>query len=224
MKTGAGRGLWAAAAMLLAGCSSGDSGNTNYSQFYQLVKQSFSASLGHIRVTRDQASAIPYASIGYSLDDGNQMMLVLATDSGGDLLWTGASHVVIVTRDGRIVRTAGMGHDLAGLTVRGGTAPPPSAAIQAPFSTIRLEDFSELGLYGVQLSCRTRLVGRQKIEVLGQVMTTDRIDEACRSETPNWSFVDIYWVDPENGLVWRSRQHIHPKGGKVETDLFRPPG
>ena len=149
---------------------------------------------------------------------------MLGTDSNGEQLWTGPSHAVIVTRDGRIVRTVGLGHDLAGLTMRNASAPPPSAAIQAPFSTTRLEDFPELGIYGAQVSCRAHLVGQQKINILGQPVITDRVDEACQSGKPEWSFVDTYWVDPDNGLVWRSRQHIHPKGGVIETELFRPPG
>ena len=217
-------GLAGAALLLLAGCSSTDSGNTNYAQFYQLVKQSMSATFGTVRVTRDQAASIPYASMGYSQDGGNQMLLVLATDSGGELLWTGPSHAVIVTRDGRIVRTVGMGHDLAGLTMRNAAAPPPGAAARGSFTTTRLEDFPELGVYGALVSCRAHLAGRQKIVILGQAITTNRVDEACRSQTPVWSFVDIYWVDPDNGLVWRSRQHIHPKGGEIDTEVFRPPG
>src|SRR6202008_3436431 len=106
----------AALAIAVAGCSSAGSGNTNYSQFYKMMRQSLSASFGNVRVTRDQAAAIPYASMGYALDGGNQIMLVLATDSGGEMLWTSAAHIVIVTRQGRIVRTLGFGHDLSSLT------------------------------------------------------------------------------------------------------------
>jgi hypothetical protein len=218
------RSLAAAAALLLAGCGSTSSGNTNYAQFYQLAKQSLSASFGNIRVTREQAAAIPYASMGYSLDDGNQQLLVLGTDTGGELLWTGPSHAVIVTRDGRIVRTVGLGHDLAGLTMRNGVAPAPATAVNGPFTTTRLEDFPELGIYGAQVSCRAHLAGQQKINILGQAITTNRVEEACQSTKPDWSFVDIYWVDTDNGLVWRSRQHIYPKGGEIETEIFRPPG
>jgi hypothetical protein len=218
------RGLAGATLLLLAGCSSADSGNTNYAQFYQLVKQSVSATFGTVRVTRDQAASIPYASMGYSLDGGNQMLLVLATDSGRELLWTGPSHAVIVTRDGRIVRTVGLGHDLAGLTTPGTAAPAPAAASRGSFTSSRLEDFPELGLYGTLVSCRARLVGRQTIQILDQAITTNRVDEACQSQRPDWSFVDSYWVDPDNGLVWRSRQHIHPKGAEIETEVFRPPG
>ena len=212
-------------ALLAASCSSSGSGNTNYTQFYQLVRESLSASFGKIRVTRDQAASVAYASMGYSLDGGNQAMLILATDSGGELLWTSSAHVVIVTRQGRIVRTLGLDHDLSGLTTRNSAPPPPlTAAIQAPFTTTRLEDFPELGLYGVEVSCRAHMVGRQSITILGQAVPTIRVDESCRASRPEWSFTDNFWVDGDNGLVWRSRQHVHPKGGTVETEIFRPPG
>jgi hypothetical protein len=220
------RGLAGSAlALLAAACSSSSSGNTNYSQFYQILRQSVSASFGKVRITREQAAAIPYASMGYSLEGENQALLVLGTDSGGQLLWTSSAHVVIVTRDGRIVRTLGLGHDLSGLTTRNDMAiPAPAAAMREPFSSTRLEDFPELGLYGILVTCRAHLVGRQSIAILGQAIPTFRVDETCNSLKPDWSFTDSFWVDGDSGLVWRSRQHIHPKGGIVETEIFRPPG
>jgi hypothetical protein len=159
------------------------------------------------------------------VDGGNQGMLILATDTGGEQLWTSPAHVVIVTRDGRIVRTLGLGHDLSGLTARDQSVPlAPARAIATPFASTRLEDFPELGMYGVLVSCRANMVGRQSIKILGQAIPTIRVDEACQSRNPDWSFTDSYWVDGDNGLVWRSRQHVHPKGGVVETEIFRPPG
>ena len=215
----------AALALLAGACSASSTGNTNYAQFYQVLRQSFSASFGKVRVTRQQAAAIAYASMGYALDDGNQSLLVLGTDSGGELLWTSAAHVVIVTRQGRIVRTLGLGHDLAGMTTRDERAlPAPAAAVQAPFTSTRLEDFPERGLYGVLVSCRAQMVGRQSIKILGQAISVTRVDETCASRRPDWTFTDNFWVDSDNGLVWRSRQHIHPDGGTVETEIFRPPG
>ena len=83
-------------------------------------------------------------------------MLVLATDNGGEQLWTSASHVVIVTRDGRIVRTLGLPMICPGLTTRGRAAASPAAALRQPFTSTRLEDFPELGLYGVVVTCSAR--------------------------------------------------------------------
>ena len=226
LKSRAIRGLAGSAlALLVGGCSSSSSGNTNYSQFYQILRQSVSASFGNARITREQAAAIPYATMGYSLEGENQALLVLGTDSGGQLLWTSSAHVVIVTRDGRIVRTLGLGHDLSGLTTRNNMAlPAPAMAMREPFSATRLEDFPDLGLYGVVVNCRAHLVGRQSITILGQAISTFRVDEICNSLRPDWSFTDSFWVDGDSGLVWRSRQHVHPQGGMVETEIFRPPG
>lgn len=214
-----------ALALLSVACSSSNTGNTSYAQFLKVVGQSWSASFGKIRITREQAAAIPYASLGFTLDGGNQGLLVLATDSGGDLLWTSAAHIVIVTRDGRVVRTVGLDRNLSGVTSRDkGGLPPVAAAARAPFSSTRLEDFSDLGLYGVRVSCRATLAGRQNIKILGQVIATVRVDETCNSRNPDWSFTDSFWVDKDSGFVWRSRQHVHPKGALVETEIFRPPG
>jgi len=216
-------GAATAALLLLAGCSTG--GNTNYQQFYQIARQSFKSAFGTLRITRDQAAAIPYPSMGYIQDGGNEGLLVIATDTGGELLWTSASRVVIVTRDGRIIRSVGLAHDLAGLTSRSTDAPlPPAAALKASFASTRLEDFPELRLYSVIVSCRATAKGRQTIQILGQDIATTRVDEACESRMLHWSFVDSYWVDNDNGMVWRSRQHIHPKGGEIETEILRPPG
>jgi len=210
--------------LLTAGCSSGQSGNTNYSQFLQIARQSLSASFGKVRVTRAQAAAIPYASMGFMQDGGNENLVVLGTDQGGEQLWTSAAKVVIVTRDGRIARTLGLDHDLSGMTARGGVLPSPAAALSAPFTSTRLQDYPEMDMYGVLVACSARATGRQTIKILGQPITTMRVDESCRARKPDWSFTDSYWVDTDNGRVWRARQHIHPTGGIIETEIFRPPG
>jgi hypothetical protein len=220
------RGATSSALVLMAtACSSINSGNSVYAQFFKVMRQSVSASFGKVRITREQAAAIPYASLGYTVDGGNQGLLVLATDSGKDLLWTSATHIVIVTRNGRIVRTVGLGYDVSGVTSRDESdVPPPAAAVHAPFASTRLEDFPEQRLYGVRLACQAKLAGRQSVKILGQPISTLRVDEACSSRNPEWSFTDSFWVDNDSGLVWRSRQHVHPKGTLIETEIFRPPG
>ncbi len=219
------KGAAFALALILSGCSSAGSNNSNYWNLFQLLKQSWAASTGHVRVSYEQVAAVPYASLGYRLDGGNQMMLVLATDTDGDLLWTSPSRVVLVTRNGRIVRSLGLGHDLAALTTSDRSASPaPIAALKAPFTSSRLEDFPDIGLYGVLITCQARQVGRKGIMILGKRIATMRVDEACRSANLDWSFVDSFWLDADSGLVWQSRQHIHPKGGVIELETLRPPG
>ena len=212
-----------AVVFLLSGCGSSGS---DYSLYYQAVRQSISASFGgNTNVTKDQAAAIPYASIGYRVNDGPEQLLVLATDSGEEQLWTSAAHVVIVTRGGRIVRTVGLTQDVSAVTPQKGQQLliPTDVAGQS-LTSVRLEDFAGIPAYGAAVKCTAQPRGLETIVILGRGITTRKVDEACHSDLLDWSFTDSYWVDPQNSLVWRSIQHVSPKGEKVEIETLRPPG
>ena len=205
----------------LSGCAT----DSDYSEYYQLVKQSIAHSFGNESVDREQAAAIPYASLGYRLNDGPQNILVLATDTNGQQLWTSSSHVVLLTQDGRVIRTAGLPHDLGALTpMRGPTLPAPATALEGPSLNNLAADFPETGNYSVPVACRLAAKGRETINILGQPIATIRVDEDCESAKPNWRFRNSYWLDAESKFVWRSLQHIHPKGDALQIEIFRPPG
>jgi len=209
--------------LLACGCSS--TGTSDYSQFYRVLRQSLSASFGDGRVTKDQAAAIPYASMGYRLNDGAEQLIVLATDSNGEQLWTSAAHIVIATRDGRIVRTVGLPANVSAVTPASGqNLPPLSAALSSPVVYSRLADLPDAKIYGAALNCKAIYRGRQTIVILEHGISTARVDESCVSAALNWSFTDSYWLDPKTGLAWKTIQHISPKDGKIETEILRPPG
>ena len=54
------------------------------------------------------------------------------------------------------LRTLGLDHDLSGMTARGGVLPAPAAALSAPFTSTRLQDYPEMDMYGVIVSCSAR--------------------------------------------------------------------
>jgi hypothetical protein len=208
--------LCLAGTAVLAGCGS----QTAWRDYLNLVRQSYARQA----VTIDQAAAIPYASLGYRLDDGNQALLVLATDTNGDLLWTSASRVVLLTRDGRILRTVNFPKDRgATQPLRGAHLPPPADALKAAYQSTRVIDLPAISAYGVRVNCTTRLRGTELITILGTAMSTARVDETCQASEPRWSFTDSYWVDRDNGFVWRSRQHLYPGSMTIQTEVFRPP-
>jgi hypothetical protein len=212
-----------AAFCLLAGCNS--SGSSGYAQYYQVLRDSVAASFGDGRITRDQAAAIPYASMGYRLNRENERLVVLATDANGEQLWTSAAHVVIVTRGGRITRTVGLEHDIASLAPKlGQQLPEIASALKGALTYTRVQDFPSLPAYDVTLTCTLSYKGAQTVTILGRGIATARVDEACRGTNPQWSFTNNYWIDPETGLCWRSRQFIGPQGDRIDTEILRPPG
>ena len=212
----------AAAALLLAGCSS--SGTSDYAQYYRALRQGVTASFRQGRITKAQAAAIPYASMGYRVNNSAEQLIVLATDANGEQLWTSGAHIVIVTRGGRIVRTVGLTNDVAAVTPAAGQPGPPTlAGLKGALTYSRLEDFPDIPVYGATITCTTRSQGGQTIVILGRGISTVRIDEICRSPQLGWSFTDSYWLDRQTGLAWRSIQNINPKGEKIETEILRPP-
>ena len=216
--------LAAGSALLLTSCASGESASV-WSDYFQMMKTSMAGGFGKQAVTRDQAGAVPYASMGWRLNGGPQSLIVLATDTNGDLLWTSAAHIVLLTHDGRIMRTVGLPHDVSGvMPAMGNSLPAPAAVLKGAFTSIRSVDFPDLGTYSVPISCKMVAVRRETISILGQPLTTVRADESCKSGTVGWSFTDSYWLNPESGFVWRSLQHLTPKGDTIETEILRPPG
>lgn len=207
---------------LLGGCSS--SGTSNYAQYYQVVRASVAASLGNGRITKDQAAAIPYASMGYRVNGASEQLVVLATDANGEQLWTSSAHIVIATRGGRITRTVGLERDIAGLGPKIGTQLPEIAvALKGDLTYARIQDFPSLPAYAVTANCTLSYKGAQTIVILGRGIATARIDEFCQSANPRWSFTNSYWIDPQTGLCWRSRQYVGPQGDVIEMEILRPP-
>ena len=207
--------------LLLAGCGS-DQGA--WGEYFQIIRKSMAGSFRNVGITRDQAAAISYASLGFRVDGSNENLLVLATDNNGDLLWTAASHVVLLTQGGRVLRSVGLPHDVAATTAGNGSLPPLSDALRGSYRSTRMVDLPDINAFGVVLNCVTASKGPQNLSILGTTITTTRIDETCRSQKPRWSFTDNYWIDAKTGFAWHSVQHLHPAGTTIQIEIFRPPG
>lgn len=204
----------ALAATTLAACSSVD--GSDLGAVYKAIKSGWGGSKS---VSLREAAAVPYASIGVRLGDSSEAMLILASDMGESQLWTSSTHVALTTRNGRIVRTAGLTHNLGGWT--------SLPARQDDPSVVRWQaDLPDLGLYSVLITCRRQDAGPEAITILGKKLRTRRIEETCSADDNvlDWSFRNTYWTDPENGFVWRSIQHVNPKLDAIEIEVLRPPG
>lgn len=211
-----------AAALSLAGCSS-SGGGTDYQNYVKMVRQSMGAAFGSSSITLQQAAQIPYATMGWRLNNGGQNLIILATDTNGEQLWTSAAHVVIVTQNGLVKRTVGLPHDLAAMAPHNsGNLTAPATALQGPYTDNRIVDLPDLNSYGVAVTCRGHVAGRQSIKILGKVIATTRVDEDCNAPALSWSFRNSYWLDPENGFVWRASESVHPRTS-LQLEIFRPP-
>jgi hypothetical protein len=204
----------ALATVPLAACSSVD--GSDFGSLYDAVRTGWSGSKS---VTLEEAAAAPYASIGVRIGDSSEAMLVLASDMGESQLWTSSTRVAITTRNGRIVRTAGLTHNLGGWTSLAGGR-------QNDHSILRWQaDLPDLGHYSVLITCRETDAGPETITILGKDLRTRRIEEACQADDRvlDWSFRNVFWTDPNSAFMWRSIQHVNPKLDPIEIEVLRPP-
>ncbi len=206
----------AAVALLLSGCGSEGFGGDLPSIFK--VAQ---ASLGTAdSVSYGEAAAEPYASVGLRIGDSNQIMIILASNDNGVQMWTSAQHFVVVTHDGRILRTAGFGFDLGGSQLL-----HTKVAADGSYTSNWLYDFPKLGKFGVPIVCTGAPKGLETVTIVGRNLSARHIEEKCEAESRDldWSFRNVFWKDPESGFVWKSRQSINPKLDVLEIETFRPP-
>jgi hypothetical protein len=201
-------------AVAVAGCSS--DGGGDWLAMLQAARNTWETRDAPVGL--NEAAAIPYATLGVRLDGGREQILVLATDAGGERIWTAGTAVAITTRHGRIIRTAGFGTDLSGYDGRKGESDWLNA------HTLNwTADFADLNRYSVPVTCDSQPAGPDPITILGKQFDTVRVDLTCRSDLLDWSFVNSYWVSAQTGRVWRSREQFHPKGPVLDTELLRPP-
>jgi len=219
-RRGIARALIPALALALAGCGSQSGGMSDWSQIVGMAGDEFGPSPS---ITLAQAAALPYASLGLRIGDGSQMMVVLAASTSGDRLWTSVAKLAITTRDGRIVRTAGLPVNVDTMRFQGGIDPILAAAQGGPpRESLRFADYWDLNIYSVPIRCVTVSRGPDSVVILGKSISTTKVEESCEGSTLDWTFTDTFWVG-SSGLVWKSIQHIHPNSDPIELEVLRPP-
>jgi hypothetical protein len=217
------RGLLAAGLglPLLSACSSDP--DSESSDAVKMMRQSFDRMIGDDAVTRAQAGAVPYASMGVRVGGSGQVLLALATQNHDTCLWTSSVHFAIETEAGRITRTAGLLHNMSQGPFRG-SDPLKSASLSAGGGCDYQIDLPDRNVYQSIIRYTMDAPTPAAITILGAKLSVLHAVEHASCAQLDWQFDNEYWIDSKTGFVWQSRQTIHPDLGAVETAVFRPPG
>jgi hypothetical protein len=204
--------LWLAVALLLSGCA-GDSDVERVGKFLIGTLNSSGE-----KISRERAAAVPYASMGLALGSNPELLLVLGTATAEQQEWFAGENIFVATRQGHIIRTAGLPYDLGGIRSLSGSN---TLGAGGP-ATLSLVDFPDLGIFGAPLQCSSKPAGNESVEILGASIATRHIVEECELTALKWRFHNDFWQDPTTGTIWRSSQYIHPKSPPVTLEVFRP--
>lgn len=212
--------LFAGLAAGLTGCGESPLGRTVVEAFRLTVS-------GHpsVPIERANIAKLPYASMAAKIGKGPRSILILwQVEGGGDQLWLSADNSALVLRAGRVVRTAGLPENMR--ATEGYSSDPVAAGLQEPGNRIpytRLVDFETANRVSMTLESRFETVGPQTIMIADIAFDTIAVREITRARTENWSFTNLYWVDPADGFVWKSVQHIARSFPPIEIEILKPP-
>jgi hypothetical protein len=176
-----------------------------------------------VPISRSTVTNLPYASIAAKIGKGPRSLLILWRQDQDDLHWLSADDAAIVTRNGRVVKTAGLPETL--VDTRSISTDPVgdglSSGAQGP-TYVREIDTSPPPQFGLLIESKFREVGPRRLSIADIEFDTVLFHEHCRAKTLNWSFTNRYWVDPADGFVWRSEQTIARNFPSIEIEILKP--
>jgi hypothetical protein len=176
-------------------------------------------------ISRQTVANLPYASIAAKIGKGPRSLLILWQASNDELLWLSADNAAIVTRHGRVVRTAGLPENIR--STQSDRSDPLELGLhkQASAHYSRIVDFGRDHAVNVsQIDSLLERVGPRDIVIEEIAFKTVVYHEQCEDRSRNWNFQNKYWLDPVDGFVWKSRQHIARSFPAIEIEVLKPAG
>ncbi len=176
-----------------------------------------------IPLKRDDIAKLPYASIAAKIGKGPRSLLVLGRYDGRDLHYLSADRVAVVTRDGRLVKTAGLPQNLKATHF---THDDPVAGrlhqLTETTRFVRTVDIDAANTYGMPVVSEFEPLGPVTLTILEIEFETMLARERNTAQTMRWSYDNYYWVDAYDGFVWKSIQHIVRGIPPIEIDVLKP--
>ncbi|MBT2117264.1 YjbF family lipoprotein [Dyella sp. LX-66] len=204
----------AAASGIVAGCTDVSLGSAD------TIRQAIGGGTD-VHPTAASVAAEPYYQLQVNAP-GGEAILLLASVQGGLESWYGQDGQAVFLRNGVLVRTVGLEANLDHVAFDGGD---PFASglqhVQAPIEYRRVLDWSPGYRYGITAVAQLEPKGVESVDILGQRHQLRRYDEHVRADGASFDVTNRYWVDPADGFIWKSRQHVAP-GQTLELIQLRP--
>ncbi|MFQ5535116.1 MAG: YjbF family lipoprotein [Sphingomonadales bacterium] len=177
-------------------------------------------------IDRETVANVPYALVTAKIGKGPRAVLVLHQRNDLDLHWMSADKITLITRQGRIVKTAGLPENIA-LTIHSLADPLTNSPheLTGPTRFHRTIDVRKAsGYITIPIESELKPIRPERIKIVGLGFDTILIKETCRARTANWRFENFYWVDAYDGFVWKSRQHVARDVPPITMEVLKPAG
>jgi hypothetical protein len=179
-------------------------------------------------IDNDTISQMPYASLSAKIGSGPRSILVLGKKENGHEYWFSADQAVLVTKDGRLIQTAGFPENLKYTALKG--RDPVNRLLHLKkyglpkqiLQSVRNIDVSMGNRFGIPIRSNYETIGDREIQIRGIKIKTVLVRERNTAFSINWSFDNHYWVDAFDGYIWKSRQHIARSFPPIDIEILKP--
>ncbi len=176
-----------------------------------------------VEMTPEQVQDIPYASMYVRVNKGSQIFVILAYAENGSLKWVTRDKAMLITRNGRLVKTLDLTDNL--LEVTNLTSDPLAQANKITDGTewTRIQSWTQdKQVYSATLTSRFSIAGNETLTVLNVPRTYRIVDEDVTAAELNTHYRNRFWIDPSTGAVSKSQQFIGPDFFPIETITLNP--
>ncbi|WP_411388132.1 YjbF family lipoprotein [Pseudomonas sp. MPB23] len=172
-----------------------------------------------LALTQAQVDAVPFPQIKVTTVSSEGVMALIR--QRGDLqFWVASGKQVLLMRDGLVVRTVGLGVDLNGTRWQD---PSPFAQglhrVPDGYRSTRRIDLVDGYRLGIAVTSRLTRKGMETLEILDKPYALLRVDEDIEAAALDFHARNRYWVDPANGFIVHSEQHLTPRLTLTITQL-----
>lgn len=203
--------------VMLSGCTQ------RFQDTNATIKEAFFG-IDSVEMSTEQVANLPYASAYARINGEHRIFLVLAyaeqNPATGEtqLKWMSSDKAMIVTENGRIIKTLSLpSANLVSLSATQ-TLPTPSAA-NAPWQA--QYDWQPNYSFGHQANVQSRFVKNEWLTSLLWSKETQLIEETVAFEAPGRTMSNQFWVDEQNTIV-KSAQWVVPNKLHIELEILKP--
>jgi len=164
-----------------------------------------------LNLTRQQVDATPYYQITIAAPTGEAVMALVRLQDGVGF-WMASTRQILMLEDGLAIRSVGFNDNLDG-TRFDGASPFKTGLHRIPdgLQSRRQVDFISGYRMGVIVTSRFNKKGLETVQILDRNVELLRVDEDFTMEGLGFSAQNRYWVDPIDGFIMASEQHLTPE-------------
>lgn len=158
--------------------------------------------------TAESVARLPYPQLLLEYA-GNSAVLVLGNDDDGRQSWYSHDRkIVYLQRDGLLIGSRGLVQGDADIHIDGDEPLAKSTQSHTPVTITHRYDWMPGYRYGVTLTGAVQPIGEESVDILGTSHALLHLREHLQGAGVDAN--NDYWIDPQTGFIWKSRQLLMP--------------